>query len=138
MTGFQSFIKEVKTNKMKRDDKNWDLLDRRFRIYLQECQPRYSAQFTEEESYLFWQQSMGYMYARYGLNLLKKFKDTDDLILRLRDSLAARKIDIPLAMDSLSKDWPILMGTSGSNLGFRLEKILRKKTQDTLLPAWRE
>ena len=100
--------------------------------------PRYSAQFTEEDSYLFWQQSMGYMYARYGLNLLKKFKDTDDLILRLRDSLAARKIDIPLAMDSLSKDWPILMGTSGSNLGFRLEKILRKKTQDTLLPAWRE
>lgn len=123
---------------MKRDDKNWDLLDRRFRIYLKECQPRYAGQFSEAEAYHFWQQSMGYMYARYGLDLLKKFKDTDDLILKLRDSLAFRKIDIPLAMDSLSKDWPILVGTDGSNLGFRLEKILERKKQDTLLPAWQE
>jgi len=93
---------------------------------------------TKDEAYRFWQQSMGYMYARYGLDLLKKFKDTDDLIIKLRDNLAAQKIDIPIAMDSLCKEWPIFTGAAGSNLGFRMEKILERKIQDTLLPAWKE
>lgn len=137
IASYQKFIAEVKDNKKKRTDKDWSRLDNKFRIYLKECQPRFASQLTNAEAYRFWQQAMGYMYARYGLDLLKKFRNTDDLILKLRDSLYVRQIDIPLAMDSLCSEWPILIGTKGSNLGQRLEKILRREQRDTLLPAWK-
>ena len=130
-------MEQVKTDKKKRDNKDWDRSDLRFRLFLNECQPQFATQMTDEESYRFWQQAMGYIYARYGIDLLKRFKDTDGLILKVRKSIVLHQIDIPIAMDSLFREWPIFKGMDGSNVSFRLNKILKMDARDTLLPAWK-
>ncbi len=135
---YQNLVNEVKNTKRKRDSRDWDRLDRHFSRLVGKCQPLYADSLKAEERLWFWQQAMGYVYARYGLELLEKYSDTDRLLLRLRDSLAILSINIPANMDSLSRDWPIFLGMEGSKIGYSLEKILRREKKDTLLPKWRD
>ena len=76
-----------------------------------------------KESIIFWEDAMGYLYVRYGNQLLKKFSSSDKIISKVRNSIIKREISIGSAIKRLCREWPILYGTSEKEITSDLKKL---------------
>jgi len=123
----------ISSKKITSHDRHWELLDLQFKRYLNDCYPKYSSQLATSQQDSFWKLNIGYLYNRYELTFLKKFRKTDATILKIKDSLFIRKIDIASTIDSLQLDWPCFQKMDNNDKD-KLRKYLQRKTQDTLLP----
>lgn len=130
----QQLIQEVKQHKYKHSDERWNHYDSEIRRILLECLPNQDSAMSLSERRVFWRNNMGYIYQRYGLKLIKKFEATDQLIRLVRDSLSNLPFPITDELDSLKKDWPVLINLDP----YTKEELVRYFEQDEryyLLPA---
>ncbi len=130
---FKKLIENVKTDKRTRNDLEWDYLDRNFRKLIKECQPKFASLMTEQESIVFWEDALGYVYVRYGRDFLKKYARTDEFIIRIKDSLLSRELSIGPAMQRLCKEWPVLYGSAHKEISSDLKNAFQLPKKKMLL-----
>lgn len=132
---FKTFTQKIKSETKNINHRNWDEHDKIYQKFYITCYPKYVVQLSPEKRDSFWMLGLGYVYSRYQMDLIKKFKETDYTLTILRDSLHARNIDIFDSIDSLSKDWPAIEKLDAKSRD-QLDRYLRKEKQDTLLPPY--
>ncbi len=122
-------------NKIKRlkTDNDWDLIDKKVRNTVFECHPKIASQLSPSEEIYFWENILGYVYVRYGADLLKKYGNSDRLMLRIRDQINSKKIGIKPAVKRLCKEWPVLYGTSDEAIEDQLQKVFEPVKKDKIL-----
>jgi hypothetical protein len=122
-------IKEINTKKRLRTDYEWDLIDKKMRKMVLECQPKFVADLSKNDNIIFWENAIGYVYVRYGPELLKKIGQSDFLLLKIRDNLNKHQINIKSAVKRLCREWPVLYGSSEEDISDLIKDVmlLRKK-----------
>ncbi len=122
-------IKEINTKKRTKTDYEWDLIDKKMRKMLLECQPKFSNELSNKENIIFWENAIGYAYVRFGPELLKKYGQSDFLLLKIRDNVSQNKIEVKSAVKRLCKEWPVLYGSSEEAISDLIKDVmfLRKK-----------
>lgn len=127
LENYNNLIANVKEKKRKKTDNDWDLIDKRFEKLLKECYPKFAKEMSNNEAILFWEDALGYSYLRFGNILLKKFSAGDNRIIRIRDSIISRNIQIGPAVKRLCKEWPVLSGTSEQEVTITIKKAFEYK-----------
>jgi len=128
-----NLIVDIKNNKRLKTNNDWDLIDKKFRRAVFECHPKISKQLSEKESIIFWENALGYVYVRYGADLLKKYAETDQLLIKIRDNVFANKIVIKPALNRLCKEWPVLYGSSEEAISDLIKDVFEMRKKDKIL-----
>lgn len=126
-------IDDIGSVKRNKSDKDWDLIDKKFRRLVNECYPKFSSEMDEAEKLLFWENAMGYTYVRFGNDLLKKFGKSDLLIIKIKDSLDRRQILIGPAVKRICKEWPVLYGYSEKEITSQIKRAMGFQKKKSLL-----
>jgi hypothetical protein len=130
---YQRLITEASSTKRLKTDKDWDLMDKKFRRFIYECLPKIAHDLDENESIVFWEEALGYVYVRYGTDLLTKYGQTDQLIIRIKDSLHHRQINVNPAIKRLCREWPVLIGASDEEISDQIKNALKVEKPKKLL-----
>ena len=126
-------IIEISSIKRRKNDFDWDLIDKKMRRIIAECYPKISAQLSETESIYFWENAMGYAYVRFGEELLKKYSETDMILIKIRENFTSKKISVNPAVKRLCKEWPVLYGASEEDISDHLKDVFGLRKKDEIL-----
>jgi len=135
LTDYNKVITAASTLKRGHKDSDWEQLDRKFRIMLKEFEPTFRGQMSKKETLLFWENALGYVYVRYGLELLKRYAQTDETIMRIKGEILKHEIKLSPTIKRLCKEWPVLYGIDDSTISSALKKTFQLPKKKRLLPS---
>jgi hypothetical protein len=135
LTNYNKVIIEASSLKKGNKDSDWEQLDRKFSIMLKESEPAFREQLSKKETLRFWEDALGYVYVRYGLELLKRYAQTDETIIRIRAAILKHEIKLNPTMKRLCKEWPVLYGTDADAISSDLKKIFQLPKKKRLLSS---
>lgn len=129
----KELIEDVNKTKRLKTDYDWDLIDKKIRTTVFECHPKFVNQLSQSEEIFFWENVLGYIYVRYGADLLKKYGKSDRLLLKIRDEINSKNIALKPAVKRLCREWPVLYGTSDEAIEDVLKKVFEPVKKDKIL-----
>jgi hypothetical protein len=105
------------------EHKNWELLDRKFRILIKEEEPKFRDELNEDEKIDFWIKSLIYLHQRFGIQLLKRYSNTDDLILIVKKNIKANRLDVKKSIKKITSHCSVISNKYNSKTLSELESL---------------
>lgn len=121
---FDHYFDKICSGNNNRENNNWEYLDRKFRILIKEIEPRFRDKFNEDEKINIWIKSLVYLHQRFGIQLLKRYSETDDLILTVKRKILENKIVLKKSLKEIISECGYITDKYDSKTVSELESII--------------
>ena len=98
-------------------------MDRKFRILIKEKEPKFRDELNEDEKIDFWIKSLIYLHQRFGIQLLKRYSNTDDLILIVKKNIKANRLDVKKSIKKITSHCSVISNKYNTKTLSELESL---------------